>query len=209
MFWRVLYDSLQRLLRRHRKQAHKFDRIRGGWRYPESGERCGGWWTLSQAEPCPEQADQCWITRDPVTLLTGRASCCILPSINAQIRPGVIWAEETCNLRRKGRECYPTSSPLCNPLKSEWSSIQLNADAECIFHFLLKIYILFIWLMFSSTVTFRYRHIFVSMCTPWVLNTWLIGVSSTMLHWSHRNINLTFSYISCIWNNFCFPFVCF
>lgn len=123
----VLYGCLQR----HRKQAHKFERIRGGWRFPKLSERCGGWWTQSKPEPCPEQADQCWITRDSVTLLTGWASCCILSSINAPIRPGVIWAEETCDLRSKGRECKPTSSLSSNPLKSEWG---IQYPAPCRVH---------------------------------------------------------------------------
>ncbi len=117
-------------------------------------------WRLMDTEstkPCPEQADRCWITRDPVTLLTGRASCWILPSINAPIRPGIIWAEETCDLRRKGRECHSNSSPLIILWsQNEESSIRLHA--EFIFHFLRKMYILFNRLMLSSTVTNRYKH---------------------------------------------------
>lgn len=105
----------------------------------------------------------------------------------------------------KGESATPHLAPrVILWSQNEESSIWLHA--ECIFHFLLKIYILLIWLMLSSTVTYRYRHIFISMCAPWILNTWLLDVSSIMFHLSQRNINFiiinsssvsTFSYASC------------
>lgn len=80
----------------------------------------------------------------------------------------------------------PLASRVILWSQNEESSIQLHA--ECTFHFLLKIDILFIWLMLSSTVTYRYRPIFNSICASWVLNTWLLGVSSIMFHLSQGNI---------------------
>lgn len=192
MFWRVFYGNL-RLLRRHQKQALKFERIQGGWCYPKTSERCGGWWTLSQPKPCPEQADRCWITRNPVILLTGQASSCILPSINAPIRPGVIWAEETCDLRRKGRECHSTSSPLSNPLKSEWG-IQYSAPCWVHFSFLAEnVLCIHSTDAFIQWLTNRYRHdilVFLASC--------FIGakVTSTLLLLIPISVS-TFSYASC------------
>lgn len=160
--------------------ARKFESIREGWCYPIWGERCGGWWTLSQPEACPEQADQCWITRDPVTLLSGQAACCILLPIDAQIRPGVIWAEETCDLRRKGRECHSTSRPLSNPVNVRMrnlvsSIMQIRAmqsasffsSWKCTFH-----------LLDRSIGT--YRHRFISMCTSHGLRC----------YWHHASLEL-------------------